>query len=63
MEYRSGETDMADRGALGMIGLLLGAATVLVTVTAAVVVSDYHGLGVQRAANLPVAAAAATASR
>jgi hypothetical protein len=39
----SGEASTADRGALGLIGLMLAAATVLVTVTAAVAVSDYRG--------------------
>jgi len=34
---------MADRTALGMIGLMLGAATVFVTVTGAIVVGGYSG--------------------
>ena len=52
---------MADRSALGMIGLLLGAATIFVMMIGTVVVSDHlsgrlhidDGLG---AAVLPVAA-------
>jgi hypothetical protein len=44
---------VADRGALGLIGLLLFAATLLVTITAAVAVSDYRGGEVQSVANLP----------
>ena len=50
---------MADRGALAMIGLLLGVAAVLVTITAAVVVSGYHGVALPSVANLPVAAVTA----
>jgi hypothetical protein len=34
---------MADRNALGMIGLMLGAATMFVTVIGAVVVGNYAG--------------------
>ena len=34
---------MADKDALGMIGLMLGAATVFVTVVGAVVVGSYAG--------------------
>jgi len=37
------ETMMADRSALSLIGLLLAAVTLLVTITAAVAVSDYRG--------------------
>ncbi len=37
------EATVADRGALGLIGLLLFAATLMVTITAAVAVSDYRG--------------------
>ena len=44
---------VADRGALGLIGLLLFAATLMVTITAAVAVSDYRGGEVQSVANLP----------
>ena len=47
----------ADRGALGLIGLLLFAATLMVTITAAVAVSDYRGgdemQQMQNVANLP----------
>ena len=43
----------ADRGALGLIGLLLFAATLMVTITAAVAVSDYRGGEMQSVANLP----------
>lgn len=42
----------ADRGALGLIGLLLFAATLMVNITAAVAVSDYRG-EVQSVASLP----------
>jgi hypothetical protein len=63
MNFQPGEAAMADRGALGTIGLLLGAATLLVTITAAVVVGGYRGGAVRSAANLPAAAAAATATR
>ena len=47
----SGEAATADRSALGLIGFMLAAATVLVTVTAAVAVSDYRGG--EMLANLP----------
>ena len=57
----SGEAATADRSALGLIGLMLAAATVLVTVTAAVAVSDYRGGEVL--ANLPAAATATTLAR
>ena len=39
----SGEAIAADRTALGLIGVLLAAATVMVSVTAAIAVSDYRG--------------------
>jgi hypothetical protein len=51
----------ADRGALGLIGLMLAAATVVVTVTAAVAVSDYRSAEVL--ANLPTPATATTIAR
>jgi hypothetical protein len=54
----SGEAVAADRGALGLIGLMLATATVVVAITAAVAVSDYPGDDV--VANLPVAANATT---
>jgi hypothetical protein len=57
----SGEAAMADRGALGLIGLMLAVATVVVTVTAAVAVSDYRGGEVL--ANLPAATTATTIAR
>ena len=53
MDSETGEAAAADRGALGLIGLLLFAATLMVTVTAAVAVSDYRGGEVQSVANLP----------
>jgi hypothetical protein len=57
----SGEAVTADRSALGLIGLMLAAATLVVMVTAAVAVSDYRG---GEAFSAPQAAAtAATASR
>jgi hypothetical protein len=59
MISQSGETTMADRGALGIIGLLLGAATLLVMITAAVVVS----VEVQSGGNVPAAAAVSTIAR
>jgi len=52
---------MADRGALGLIGLMLAAATVVVTVTAAVAVSDYRSAEVL--ADLPATGAATTIAR
>lgn len=55
------EAATADRGALGLIGLMLAAATVVVTVTAAVAVSDYQGSEVL--ANLPGAATATVIAR
>ena len=45
----------ADRGALGLIGLLLFAATLLVTITAAVAVNDYRPGEVQSIASLRTA--------
>jgi hypothetical protein len=43
----------ADRRALGLIGLLLFGATLMVTITAAVAISDYRGGEMQSVANLP----------
>lgn len=54
MDTETYEAAVADRGALGLIGLLLFAATLLVTITAAVAVSDYRGREVQSVASLPV---------
>ena len=51
----------ADRGALGLIGLMLAAATVVVTVTAAVAVSDYRSADVL--ADLPATGVATTIAR
>ena len=48
------EAAIADRGALAMIGSMLAAATLIVTVTAAVAVSDYRGDEVS-VATLPAA--------
>jgi hypothetical protein len=53
MDSETYETAVADRRALGLIGLLLFAATLVVTITAAVAVSDYRRGGVQSVANLP----------
>jgi len=53
MNSETCEAAIADRGALGLIGLLLFAATLLVTITAAVAVSDYRVGEVQSVANLP----------
>lgn len=43
---------MADRGALATIGMMLGVATVLVNITAVVVVGNYRSAEVQSAANV-----------
>jgi hypothetical protein len=43
---------MADRGALTTIGMMLGVATVLVNITAAVVVGNYRSAELQSAANV-----------
>jgi hypothetical protein len=53
MDSETYETAVADRRALGLIGLLLFAATLVVTITAAVAVSDYRRGGVPSVANLP----------
>ncbi len=53
MNSETCETAVADRGALELIGLLLFAATLMVTITAAVAVSDYRVGEVQSVANLP----------
>lgn len=53
MNSETYEATVADRGALGLIGLLLFAATLLVTITAVVAVSDYPGGEVQSVASLP----------
>ena len=52
MNSETGET-VADRGALGLIGLLLAAAALTVSITAAVAVSDYRGGETQSIASLP----------
>ena len=57
----TGEAAAADRGALGLIGLMLAAATLVVTVSAAVAVSDYRSSEVL--ANLPVATSATIVAR
>ncbi len=43
MDSEGEQLMMADRGALSLIGLLLAAATLMVTITAAVAVTDYRG--------------------
>ena len=53
MNSETCEATVADRGALGLIGLMLAAATLTVTITAAVAVNDYRGGEVQSLANLP----------
>ena len=53
MDSETYEAAVADRGALGLIGLMLFAATLMVTITAAVAVSDYRVGEVQSVANLP----------
>ena len=42
MNSDTAEQTIADRGTLGLIGLLLAAATLMVTVTAAVAVTGYR---------------------
>jgi hypothetical protein len=42
MNSDTAEQAIADRGTLGLIGLLLAAATLMVTVTAAVAVTGYR---------------------
>ena len=60
MNSQTEEAATADRGALTLIGLILAAATLMVTVTAAVAVSDYRGdelsVATLPAANTAVAA-------
>ncbi len=56
MDSQSEETTMADRGALALIGLMLGAATLMVSITAAVAVSDFHSADMRSVVNVPVAA-------
>ena len=53
MDSETYEAAVADRGALGLIGLMLFAATLMVTITAAVAVSDYRVGEVQSVANVP----------
>ena len=53
MDSENRDAADADRSALGLIGLLLFAATLMVTITAAVAVNDFQGGEVQSAANLP----------
>jgi hypothetical protein len=53
MNSETCEATVADRGALGLIGLMLAAATLMVTITAAVAVSDYPVGEVQSVAKLP----------
>ena len=56
------EAAIADRGALALIGSLLAAATLMVTITAAVAVSDYRGNELS-VATLPATANRAVAAR
>ena len=53
MDSETYEAAGADRGALSLIGVLLFAATLMVTITAAVAVSDYRVGEVQSVASLP----------
>ena len=62
MDSETAEAAIADRGALALIGLILAAATLLVTITAAVAVSDYRGDELS-VAILPAAANAPMAAR
>ena len=62
MTSQAGETAIADRGALALIGMMLAAATLMVTITAAVAVSDYRGEQLSVAA-LPEAAKTTMAAR
>jgi len=50
--FAEGATTMADRGALATIGMMLGVATVLVNITAMVVVGNYRSAELQSAANV-----------
>jgi len=50
------EAAVADRGALALIGLMLGAVTLMVSITAAVAVTDFRGGEMRSVANVPVAA-------
>ena len=56
MDTQTEETTMADRGALALIGLMLGAATLMVSITAAVAVTDFRGGEMRSVANVPVLA-------
>ena len=62
MNSQTEEAAIADRGALALIGMMLAAATLMVTVTAAVAVSDYRGDELS-VATLPAAAHTAMAAR
>lgn len=53
MKSETSEAAIADRAALGLIGLMLFAATLMVTITAAVAVNDYRGGEMQSVAGLP----------
>lgn len=62
MNSETGEAAIADRGALALIGMVLAAATLMVTITAAVAVSDYRGDELN-VATLPAAVNTAIAAR
>jgi hypothetical protein len=62
MNSQTGEAAKADRGALALIGLLLAAATLMVTITAAVAVSDFRGDELS-VATLPAAVNTSVAAR
>jgi hypothetical protein len=63
MDTQPEETTIADRGALALIGLMLGAATLMVSITAAVAVTDFRGGEMRSVANVPVAAMAPVIAR
>jgi hypothetical protein len=63
MDSQSEEATMADRGALALIGLMLGAATLMVSITAAVAVTDFRGGEMHSVANVPVAAMTSVVAR
>lgn len=63
MDSKIYDAAVADRGALGLIGLMLFAATLMVTITAAVAVSDYQGSDVQSVASLPASPASPMVAR
>ena len=62
MDAQSTDVTMADRSGLALIGLLLAAATLMVTITAAVAVNDFRA-DAQDFASVPAAAVSANLTR